>query len=300
MERNRLSLHPVAFFGLATPNMTDLRAKMARRRNRLFAKSEKFWALLTRAGAKKILFSGKPDWFDDIKTGFRHLPHQVESGLITEDSFRRYDIVVPLSLDALEEARRRSPLQKNAFPLPSEQSVRLCDDKYEFNQALVSVGLGRYIPKFALGVSLPTPFILKKRVGTWGKECYIIRNCEDEVAQLDRISDPNYFCQELVPGSSEFATHILFVDDKIVKALNIKYQFASDTPIKGQSAEHLRVVHRCPYLDLFARVLRTIQFEGLCCVNYKVSKGQPYLLEINPRFGGSLAPYFFSFIRHFR
>lgn len=295
-----MSQHPGAFFGLVAPNLADLRAKMAQRRNWLYVKSEKLRALLSFGNAKKILFSGKPDWFDAIKTGFRHLPHQVESGSITEDSFRSYDIVVPLSLATLEDARHRSPLQKNALPLPSEESVRLCDDKYEFNQALVKVGFGRYIPKVAQGAGLATPYILKKRVGTWGKECYIIRNREDEVAHSDRITDPDYFCQELVPGSSEFATHILFIDGRIVKALNIKYQFAIDTPIKGQNVERLRAIHRCPYLDLFARILQAIQFNGLCCVNYKVSDGQPFLLEINPRFGGSLAPYFFSFVRYFR
>ncbi len=295
-----MSLRQVAILGLASPNLAAVRAKIAGRRNLLYMKSEKLWALLSSGGAKKILFSGMPDWIDDIKSGFRRLPHQVEFGLITPDSFQRYDIVVPLSLPALEDARRHSPLQKNALPLPAAESVHLCEDKYEFNQALISAGFGRYIPKMAQGLGLTQPYILKKRIGSWGRDCYIICNHDDEEAQLDHITDPKYFCQELIPGSAEFATHILFVDGRIVKALNIKYEFASDMPIKGQNVPLFQVVHRCPYLDLSAQVLRTIQFEGLCCVNYKVANGQPFLLEINPRFGGSLAPYFFSFIRHLR
>jgi glutathione synthase/RimK-type ligase-like ATP-grasp enzyme len=206
---------------------------------------------------------------------------------------------VPLSLSALEEARRHSP-QKNALPVPSAESVRLCHDKYEFNEALIKAGFSRYIPKMVQGRALTPPYILKKRMGSWGKGCFVIRNDSDEEAQLDRINDPQYFCQELIHGTAEFATHILFVDGRIVKALNIKYEFAIDTAIKGQTAPLFDVVHRCRYLGLFARILRAIQFEGLCCVNYKVAKGQPFLMEINPRFGGSLAPYFFSFIRHLR
>jgi predicted ATP-grasp superfamily ATP-dependent carboligase len=277
-----------------------LRADWARRKNQLYVKREKLWALLFSRNAKKVLFSGNPEWMDNIKSGFRRLPHQIEFGSVTEDSFRRYDVVVPLSLSALEEARRHSPLQRNALPLPTAESVRLCDDKYEFNRALVNAGFGRYIPEMAEGRPLTRPYILKKRIGIWGKDCFIIRNRSDEEEQLDRIADPEYFCQEFITGPTEFATHILFVDGRIVKALNIKYEFTSDAPIKGQNAEYLRVIDSCPYLDLFARVLRTIQFEGLCCVNYKVVKGRPFLLEINPRFGGSLAPYFFSFIRHLR
>jgi predicted ATP-grasp superfamily ATP-dependent carboligase len=208
--------------------------------------------------------------------------------------------VVPLSLPALEEARRHSPLQKNSLPLPTAEAVRLCDDKYEFNRALIDAGFGRYIPEMAEGRALTPPYILKKRIGIWGKDCFIISNPVDEQRQLDRITDPEYFCQKFIAGPTEFCTHILFVNGRIVKALNIKYEFASSAPIKGQDAPHLMVICRCPYLDSFARVLRTVRFEGLCCVNYKVVKGQPFLLEINPRFGGSLVPYFFSFVRHLR
>jgi carbamoylphosphate synthase large subunit len=179
------------------------------------------------------------------------------------------------------------------------ESVRLCDDKYVFNETVITAGFGLYIPKIAQGRVLTPPYILKKRFGAWGMGCHIICNHDDEEAQLDRINSPEYFCQEIIAGPIEFATHILFVDNKIVKALNIKYEFTTDTPIKGQDTPIFHVVHRCPYLDLFERILRTIEFEGLCCVNYKVANGQPFLLEINPRFGGSLAPYFFSFVRHF-
>jgi ATP-grasp domain len=279
------------------PDMAGIRARMAWRRNHFYVKSEKLLALLFSGGAKRILFSDMPEWRNDIKGGFRRLPYQVEFGCITEDSFQRYDIVVPLSLSALEQARRHSSL-KNALPLPTADSVRLCDDKFEFNQALINAGFGRYIPRTAQGLVLKPPYLLKKRIGWWGNGCYIIRNRDDEQTHLERINDPEYFCQEIIPGPAEFATHILFVNGSIVKALNIKYEFASDTPIKGQDPILYKVIHRCPYLRLFARVLRAIQFEGLCCVNYKVANGQPFLLEINPRFGGSLAPFFFSFVRH--
>ena len=300
MERNSLVAASRGYLRAASPNLAAVRAKFAWRRNLLYLKSGKLWAVFFSRGAKKILFSGKPDWTDNIKSGFRRLPHQIEFGSITEDSYKRYDIVVPLSLPALEDARRYALRQKNAFPLPTAESVNLCDDKYEFNQALVKSGFGRYIPGIVQGLALTPPYILKKRNSGGGTGCYIIRNCGDEEAQLNRITDPKYFCQELIQGSTEFATHILFVDGRIVKALNIKYVFSSDTPIKGQNADFFTVIHRCQYLRLFARILRSIQFQGLCCVNYKVAKGVPFLLEINPRFGGSLAPYFFSFIRHLR
>ena len=126
----------------------------------------------------------------------------------------------------------------------------------------------------------------------------MIRGHEDELQVLEQLNGPEFFRQEIVPGRHEFATHILFAKGKIVKSLNIMYEFESSSPIKGQDRPLYQVIHGCPYLDLFARILKSIGFQGLCCVNYKVAGGRPHILEINPRFGGSLAPYFFSFIRH--
>lgn len=279
--------------------MAVVRARMAWYRNLFYVKWEKLLAVLSSGGAKKILFCDKPDWRDDIVRGFRRLDHQLEFGWITEDSFRQHDIIVPLSLPALDDARQYSR-SKGALPVPSAECVRLCDDKFQFNRTLVQAGFGPYVPRMAQGIALQPPYILKKRIGWWGTGCYIIRNRDDEQRHLERINDQEYFCQEIITGPVEFATHILFVGSRIVKALNIKYEFASNTPIKGQDAFLYRVIHRCPYLTLFTQILRTLEFEGLCCVNYKVAKGQPFLLEINPRFGGSLAPYFFSFVRHLR
>lgn len=293
-----MALRPAVSSVLASPKVAYVRKKIANGRNHFHLKSAQLRALLFSGEPRKILFAGRPDWVNDIKIGFRPLPHQIEFGPVTEDSFKRFDIVVPLTLAALEETRRHAPLLKMALPLPTAESVRLCDDKHEFNQALVKAGFGRHIPKMAQGLVLTPPYILKKRIGEWGNGCYIIRNKDDEEAQRERILDPDYFCQEFIPGSTEFATHILFVDGRIVKALNIKYELTGEAPIKGQDAERLRIIRRCKYLDLFALVLRTVQYQGLCCVNYKVAKGQPFLLEINPRFGGSLAPYFFSFLNH--
>ena len=128
----------------------------------------------------------------------------------------------------------------------------------------------------------------------------MIRDREDEKRLAVQLNDLSFYRQEIIRGRREFATHILFSNGRIVKSLDIMYEFQTETPIKGKDWRSYRVIHRCPYLDLFTRVLASIGYEGLCCVNYKVARGQAYILEINPRLGSSLAPYFFSFIRSLR
>jgi len=255
---------------------------------------------LRREKRLRILLLSQPSNADvnrDLKNGFNRSCYEVEFGSISSQSFAGFDWVVPFSAsDLIELCQWPRTLTKNLIPLPSEEVVSLCEDKLKFSQTLIEKGFGRHIPTIAIG--LDPPYILKKRIGIYGKECWMIRSRDEESQMLDRLRDSAYYCQEVIRGPREFATHILFLNNKIAKSLNIMYEFENEFPIKGQDQWFIRVIHRCPYLGLFAEILKSIGFEGLCCVNYKVFRGRPYVLEINPRFGGSLAPYFFSFIRH--
>ncbi len=274
-----------------------IKCSLARKRNRFYSASEKSLMYLHREKSLRILLTEKPQWEDDIRRGFRGSPHRLEFGSLSQLALGEFDLVVPLEISSLIQARQWSHLlAKNPIPIPSKESILLCDDKYRFNQALIDRGFGSYIPR--MGTGLPPPYILKKRVGEWGKECWMIRDHEAELRVLHQLNDSALYRQEIIRGRYEFATHILFARGKIIKSLNIMYEFESEIPIKGQDDPLYKVICKSPYLELFANILSSIGFEGLCCVNYKVAGGQPYILEINPRFGGSLGPYFFSFIRH--
>lgn len=273
------------------------RKSLARHRNNFYTKCEKLFAIVSPGRGLRVLMSEKLDWQDDIRRGFNRTIHTVEFGSITPESFGNFDLVVPLTIaDLLRVRRSPSLLDKHPIPVPSERCILLCHDKYKFNQTLINAGFGRHIPK--MGPGLAPPYILKKRTGEWGQGCRMIRDRVEEHAARKQLNDPAFFCQEIIRGPIEFATHILFAEGRIVKSLNIMYEFESETPIKGQDPDLYKIIHRCAYLDLFGSTLRAIGFQGLCSVNYKVAGGQPFLLEINPRFGGSLGPYFFSFIRH--
>jgi hypothetical protein len=216
---------------------------------------------------------------------------------MSPDSISRHDLLVPLSVQALEQLQgMRALITANPIPIPSMASVRLCDDKYLFNQALIASGFGDLIPR--MDGAPRFPYILKKRRGEWSQHIHVIRGNDDELTHADALASAEHFQQEIVHGPYEYATHILFKQGRIACSLNIEYAFGTAIPIKGRDREIYKKICSCPFLDVFSSVLSSIGFEGLCCINYKERDGRPLILEINPRFGGSLCPYFFVFLRN--
>lgn len=246
-------------------------------------------------GKKKILFSIEPEWEKKIRSGFRFTKHELYFDNFTPENISGKDVVVPLTMQDLQILNQNRRLIVNTpIPVPGPEAIRICNDKYLFTQALTEAGFGRFIPR--TGTNLPLPFVLKKRTSAYGRDCYIIANDTDLAVCKALLNDTGYFCQEVISGKYEFATHILFKDNGIKASLTVRYEYPSATAINGRDKFIARSISQCKYLSLFASMLSSIGFEGLCCFDYKVINNQPYIFEINPRFGGSLCRYFFSFI----
>ncbi|MBI3245378.1 MAG: hypothetical protein HYZ50_02590 [Deltaproteobacteria bacterium] len=245
----------------------------------------------------KILFSKKQEWESTISMGFQATSHELVFEEFSPANIGNSDLVVPLTVrDTRYLAEMRPLVARNPLPIPSLESIELCNNKSLFNRTLMDNGFERLIPQ--IGGTLPYPYILKKNIDEWGKNSHIVWDARQERDFSDILAHPDYFRQAIIPGPTEYATHILFKDRKVAWALNVKYVFAIETPIKGKDPILSTVLCPCPYLDLFSSVLRFLGFEGLCCINYKVLDDRPFLFEINPRFGGSLCPFFPFFLRH--
>lgn len=243
----------------------------------------------------KILFSTKPDWEADIRSGFETTEHVIAFSDFDKADLRDHDLVVPLTVQALRELHaRRDDVANNLIPIPSEESVALCDDKLLLNRAIERRGFPDCIP--TMGLFQSYPYILKKRTDEWGANSRIVHAKADEEQYADRLVDPEYFRQEYIPGRTEYTTHVLFKDGRVVCSTTLEFTFEREVFIKGREPDCGRAVCDCAHLDLFGKILATIGFEGLCCFNYKLLGKQPLIFEINPRFGASLGPLFGEFL----
>lgn len=249
-----------------------------------------------RSKEKKILFSEVCDWKEEIIKGLKGTKIQAFFKDLETEDFSGYDLVVPLTIADLtsETITQKMRATPSILPSPSIEAVKLFDNKHLFNEKLIGTGFGKYIPN--VGEIEGYPYILKKKKDKWGANTFLITDETLEKKHLDKINSDEFFVQEIITGRYEHAAHIVIKNGKIEKALTFKYIFDDRTGIKGKDP-HIRNVDRNHYLKIFEEILNATGFEGLCCVNYKVKNGIPYIIEINPRFGGSLAPHFYLFIR---
>jgi carbamoylphosphate synthase large subunit len=231
-----------------------------------------------------------------LRNRFRFTRHEIVFDDLSARDFNDFDLIVPLTInDVRYLSTMRDQLKWNPIPIPSLECIELCDDKYRFNQALIQSELKDLVPQ--MGGNLNYPYILKKKTDEWGANCHIIESEETVKALSDKLTDSAYFTQELVLGREQYSAHILFKNNQVVFSVDIKHVFNTKHPIQGRDASSYTRVRDCPYLDQFVAVLTHIGFEGLCCIDYKVRDNAPLILEINPRFGGSLCRYFIYFIQ---
>lgn len=252
-------------------------------------------AFLTRGRRLKILFSANYGNEKTIRRAFSFSRHKIRFAPFTPENIRESDLVIPLLIQDVRLLQKsRDLLENNPIKIPSEEVVNLCDNKYLFNQTLVEKGFQEFVPK--IGTNLSLPFMLKKKVTWAGDDCYLISDTEKKAKYEGFINSDDYFCQEIIGGVKEYATHILFKNGKIAETLTVKYTFYDEIPINGKSGFAYTRIVKCEHLETFGSILRAIGYEGLCCFDYKIADGKPKIFEINPRFGGSLGNYFFTFL----
>lgn len=247
--------------------------------------------------SRRILFSKKDDWEPAIRDGFRHTGHQLSFEDFSLEQIKNHDFIVPLKIKDIKFLNGIRPvIINNPIPTPTWDSVCICDDKEKFNKALSENNFGAYLPKQANASNYP--YILKKKIDEWGSNSHIILNADEEGKFAKELSSSEYFTQQLIHCRSEYATHLLYSQGRCVNSLTIEYKFETEFYVKGKDRPlSIKKALHTQYLSVFSAILDLIDFEGLCCVNYKIIDNRPILFEINPRFGGSLCPYFYSFVR---
>jgi hypothetical protein len=244
-----------------------------------------------------IVFSRRAPWETALRRGFGSLPHHLHFDDLTTAPLQHHDLIVPLSLDDAGFLRQQpAHLRERVVALPDADCSALCHDKPRLNRFLIDAGFAVHIPP--MGDDLDPPFVCKPASGENSDDCLLVPDRATQARMSQALARPGLFRQAAVAGAVEYATHFLMCEGELVRELTVRYHH--DTPLfikaSGTGAA-VRTLGRCPDSATLRAMLRAIGYDGLGCANYKFEQGRLQLIEINPRLGGSLCDYFFSFLR---
>lgn len=244
-----------------------------------------YWAKLR--GRKTVLFSKKDNWQPRITESLHSfVPFFYDLGTVDVD---RFDLIIPLSIDA--------EIYLNSLPLsllnekalfPPEDCINLCNDKARFTDYLFHNGFQEYIPQTRESYSYP--YLLKKRISVFGSDIIVIHNELMEEQYKDKINSAEFLKQAYIEGKQEYSSHIIFSDGKIQFLESICFKFKEPLFIKGEQFSPRRrskVDHKA-FLHIFEKILLSLNYEGICCFDYKVVDNKPIIFELNPRYGASM------------
>ena len=237
---------------------------------------------------RSVLFSRKDDWNQTIaETLTNYVPFCYD---FSEVDFRRFDLLFPLTIrdEKYFNLHHRSLHGKKAI-VPTTDVIDLCEDKPALIQRLTQLGFGEHMP--ATGGRFDYPYVLKKRVSGFGDGTFIIHNSNEDRQFQSLLEAETHFTQEHIDGHEEYATHVIMTKGRIVFSRTCKYFFPPGPYVKGRNCRAMKreTLEHSPYLGLFAKMLRAIDYEGVCCLDYKLQGDGIKLLEINSRFGATMA-----------
>jgi hypothetical protein len=164
----------------------------------------------------------------------------------------------------------------------------LCDDKLALARFLTERGFGRYIPAAGPVGSVPAPLVRRPRRNEFGRNARIVRGNGDETALVEQ--DQVLFDQVYIPGADEYVLHAIRHGGRIRFAWALVHRMAGPNLIRGAINPPIasREIDPRPALAVFEPMLAALHYAGTCCIDFKMLGDTPRLLEINPRFGGSL------------
>ena len=177
--------------------------------------------------------------------------------------------------------------------IPNYNTVRLLDNHHSFSSFMMKHNMNDLIPKIynphqesliTGGYSIQYPCVLKQNSNSYGgNSTYVINDYIDLKQKKDKSI--SWIIKELIIDKTEYVTHILAINGKIINSITYGTIFKTDHHIKhGASDTHIRDDHGY----FFSDIIRLLNYTGFACVDYKMKDGKPKIFEINPRPGGSL------------
>ncbi|MCX8117782.1 MAG: ATP-grasp domain-containing protein [Desulfobacterota bacterium] len=233
-------------------------------------------------------------------------PDQFIDFLLKELKRTRYECLFPMEEETLLlVARYRSEISKHTYLLiPELEKLEFVRDKAKLIRFAEARGIP--VPKtfgspseLSLGpLAKGDGYVIKPRISSGSFGIAYVEREEDLLPSYQRVHQryPSPLIQEYIPdGGGTFGFSALFDEASDVKAAFVHKKLRM-YPVRGGPSTLREGVEHPEIMELGLSLLRALKWVGVAMAEFKVDPrdGLPKLMEVNPRFWGSLQLAIFS------
>jgi len=228
----------------------------------------------------------------------RRYPDQFIDFITKEIKENHYECLYPMEEETLLLlAQHRSEIAKyTSLLIPDSQKIEFVRDKGNLLRFAEAHGIP--IPKTIYSLENPEPdmvqgpAVIKPRISSGSFGIAYVRKREDLIPLYQKVHAqyPFPLVQEWIPdGGGTFGFSALFDDGSNVKAAFIHKKLRM-YPIQGGPSTLREGVQHSQIMELGLSLLKSLNWTGVAMAEFKVDPrdGIPKLMEVNPRFWGSL------------
>jgi predicted ATP-grasp superfamily ATP-dependent carboligase len=228
----------------------------------------------------------------------RRYPDQFIDFITKELKGNHYECLYPMEEETLLLlAQHRAEISKYTYLLiPDSQKIEFVRDKGNLLRFAEAHGIP--IPKTIYSLESPEPdmvqgpAVIKPRISSGSFGIAYVKRKEDILPLYQKIHAryPFPLIQEWIPdGAGTYGFSALFDEASSVKAAFIHKKLRT-YPIQGGPSTLREGVQHSQIMELGLSLLKSLNWTGVAMAEFKVDPrdGTPKLMEINPRFWGSL------------
>jgi len=227
----------------------------------------------------------------------RRYPQRFIEYLLREIKKHHYDCLFPMEEETLLLiAKYRSEISKYTYLLiPELEKIEFVRDKGKLIQFAETHGIPvpKTYPSFSSPLpSFPIPAVIKPRISSGSFGILYVKKREELQPSYQKVHEryPFPLIQEYIPdGGGTFGLSALFDEASKVKAAFVHKKLRM-YPVQGGPSTLRESVNHPQIMEIGLSLLKALKWVGVAMVEFKVDPrdGLPKLMEVNPRFWGSL------------
>jgi len=232
----------------------------------------------------------------------RTAPQQWLEWLLDELSKRQYDMLMPMDDETVSIASKNRDLirEYTKVPVPDFATLLRARDKSQTMQIAMQEGVAypktffvKAINEVELAIErLGFPVVIKPRKSSGSRGIVYVRQKDKLVENYLRIHSkyPFPMIQEYIPpGGQSCGVFLLFNKDSEPRAV-FAHRRLREFPMTGGPSTLRESIYAPELVEMATRILKAMNWYGVAMAEFKQDPrdGQYKLMEINPRFWGSL------------